>query len=73
MFVSFVETLNFNLAEAGILSALPYVGMALVMQVAGFLVDWVRSNYLTTKQVCTQFTLNLEQFFQFFIYFSKFC
>ncbi|CAH0390009.1 unnamed protein product [Bemisia tabaci] len=55
------ETLNFNLAEAGILSALPYVGMALVMQVAGFLVDWVRSNYLTTKQTrklftCTAFT-----------------
>nr|XP_018914420.1 PREDICTED: sialin-like [Bemisia tabaci] len=55
------EMLNFDLAEAGLLSALPYVGSSLMMQIAGFFIDWVRASYLTTKHarkffLCTAFT-----------------
>ncbi|XP_018906661.2 sialin isoform X2 [Bemisia tabaci] len=54
------DTLNFNLAESGFLSALPYLVMALVMQRSGYLADWVRSTHLTTTQTrklfnCTAF------------------
>ncbi|CAH0392613.1 unnamed protein product [Bemisia tabaci] len=55
------DTLSFNLAETGFISALPYVAMALMTQISGFLNDWVRATHLSTTQTrklfnCSAFT-----------------
>ena len=45
------DVLDFDIAKSGIISAIPYIAMSLMLQVAGFLADWVRiKGYLTTKQ-----------------------
>ena len=45
------DVLDFDLAKSGIVSAIPYMAMAFMLQVAGFLADWVQNKgYLTTRQ-----------------------
>lgn len=47
-----LDTLNFDLASSGFLSALPYVAMSVLVFVSSFLADWFQVNgYLTTTQV----------------------
>ena len=44
--------LKFDLKNAGLLAALPYLVMGIVVQIGGFLADWLRSQgHLTTTQV----------------------
>jgi len=46
------DTLNYRLEKAGFLSSLPYLVMAIIMQFAGRLADWLQNaNILTTTQV----------------------
>lgn len=46
------DTLNFDLKQAGFMSSLPYLVMAVIMQFAGGLADWLRNTErLTTTQV----------------------
>ncbi|XP_065208516.1 sialin-like [Planococcus citri] len=46
------DTLQFEIQAAGFLSALPYLVMAITLQIAGVLVDRLRrKNYFTTTQV----------------------
>ncbi|XP_054262496.1 vesicular glutamate transporter 1-like [Macrosteles quadrilineatus] len=46
------DTLNFQLEKAGFMSSLPYLVMAIIMQFAGTLADWLQNtNILTTTQV----------------------
>ncbi|GFG28742.1 hypothetical protein Cfor_02989 [Coptotermes formosanus] len=46
------DTLKFELEKTGVMSALPYLVMAIVLQFAGHLADWLRSSgILTTTQV----------------------
>ncbi|XP_046664263.1 vesicular glutamate transporter 2-like isoform X2 [Homalodisca vitripennis] len=46
------DTLNFQLEKAGFMSSLPYLVMAIIMQFAGTLADWLRNTeVLTTTQV----------------------
>ncbi|PNF25429.1 hypothetical protein B7P43_G08787 [Cryptotermes secundus] len=46
------DTLKFELEKTGVMSALPYLVMAIVLQFAGHLADWLRSKgILTTTQV----------------------
>lgn len=48
----FIDTLHFEIQAAGFLSALPYLVMSITLQIAGVLVDKLRSkNYFTTTQV----------------------
>lgn len=52
MFFIVSDTLNFNLASSGFLSAIPYVAMSILVFVSSFLADWFQVNlYLTTTQV----------------------
>ncbi|KAG5677147.1 hypothetical protein PVAND_006929 [Polypedilum vanderplanki] len=45
------DALNFDIAKSGIISALPYLCMAVMCQIAGYLSDWVRiKGYWTTGQ-----------------------
>ena len=45
------DVLNFDIAKSGIISAIPYISLSIMGQVAGFLADWVIiKGYLTTKQ-----------------------
>jgi cyanate permease len=50
---SFVpDVLKFDLKDAGLLAALPYLVMGITVQFGGFLADWLRSQgNLTTTQV----------------------
>lgn len=46
------DVLKFDLKDAGLLAALPYLVMGIVVQAGGFLADWLRSQgHLTTTQV----------------------
>ncbi|CAB3387735.1 Hypothetical predicted protein [Cloeon dipterum] len=46
------DTLEFDLKDAGLLSALPYLAMAAVLQMAGHLADWLRSKeFISTTGV----------------------
>ncbi|XP_059471952.1 sialin-like [Neocloeon triangulifer] len=46
------DTLEFDLKDAGLLSALPYLAMAAVLQLAGHLADWLRSKqFISTTAV----------------------
>ncbi|PSN47928.1 hypothetical protein C0J52_19175 [Blattella germanica] len=46
------NTLGFQIEKTGFMSALPYLVMAIVLQFAGHLADWLRSRgILTTTQV----------------------
>lgn len=46
------DTLKFELEKSGFMSALPYLVMAIVLQFAGHLADWLRSSGIcTTTQV----------------------
>ncbi|XP_067000876.2 vesicular glutamate transporter 2 [Anabrus simplex] len=46
------DTLHFDLKEAGVMSALPYLAMALILQIAGHLADFLMSRgILNTTQV----------------------
>jgi len=46
------DVLKFDLKDAGLLAALPYLVMGIMVQVGGFLADWLRSQgHLTTTQV----------------------
>jgi MFS transporter, ACS family, solute carrier family 17 (sodium-dependent inorganic phosphate cotransporter), other len=45
------DVLNFDIAQSGIVSAIPYISMSFMLQVAGYLSDWVRiKGYWTTGQ-----------------------
>lgn len=45
------DVLSFDLAKSGIISAIPYISMSFMLQVAGYLSDWVRiKGYWTTGQ-----------------------
>lgn len=45
------DVLNFNIAKSGIVSAIPYISMSIMLQVSGYLADWVQiKGYLTTGQ-----------------------
>lgn len=46
------DVLKFDLKDAGLLAALPYLVMGITVQVGGFLADWLRTQgHLTTTQV----------------------
>ncbi|GLG97099.1 Putative inorganic phosphate cotransporter [Gryllus bimaculatus] len=46
------DILHFDLLQVGWLSALPYLVMGIVVQIGGFVADWLRSNgHLTTTQM----------------------
>jgi MFS transporter, ACS family, solute carrier family 17 (sodium-dependent inorganic phosphate cotransporter), other len=45
------DVLDFDIAKSGIVSAIPYLSMAFMLQIAGYLADWVRiKGYWTTGQ-----------------------
>lgn len=45
------DVLDFDIAKSGIVSAIPYISMSFMLQVAGYLSDWVRiKGYWTTGQ-----------------------
>lgn len=45
------DVLNFDIAKSGLVSAIPYISMSFMLQVAGYLSDWVRmKGYWTTGQ-----------------------
>lgn len=47
-----LDTLGYDLKEAGFISAAPYLGMALSLAIGGYLADWLQiKGYLTTTQV----------------------
>jgi len=51
-FPFFPDTLEFDLRDAGLLSALPYLAMAIVLQLAGHFADWLRSKkFISTTGV----------------------
>ncbi|XP_075232404.1 vesicular glutamate transporter 1-like isoform X2 [Lycorma delicatula] len=51
------DRFHFNMHDAGLLSALPYLVMGIVVQSSGFLADWLRaSGHLSTMQVRKLFT-----------------
>lgn len=47
---------DMQLSQAGLISALPYMLMAIVVQLAGFLADYFRATYLSTTVVRKLFT-----------------
>jgi ACS family sodium-dependent inorganic phosphate cotransporter len=47
---------HMNMSHAGLLSALPYMLMAIVVQIAGFLADYFRVHYFSTTVVRKLFT-----------------
>ncbi|KAF6211448.1 hypothetical protein GE061_011960 [Apolygus lucorum] len=47
---------DYNFLRAGLLAALPYLAMAIIVQTSGFLADWCRCTHLTTMQVRKIFT-----------------
>lgn len=50
------DVLDFDIAKSGIISAIPYISMSFMLQVAGFLADWVRiKGYWTTRQTRRNF------------------
>ncbi|CAO1314915.1 unnamed protein product [Diamesa tonsa] len=45
------DVLGFDIAKLGLISAIPYLAMAITLYIAGYLADWVQiKEYLTTKQ-----------------------
>ncbi|CAL8108777.1 unnamed protein product [Orchesella dallaii] len=50
------DMFDMQLSQAGLISALPYMFMALVVQFAGFLADYFRSAYMSTTAVRKLFT-----------------
>jgi MFS transporter, ACS family, solute carrier family 17 (sodium-dependent inorganic phosphate cotransporter), other len=45
------DVLDFDIKKSGIISAIPYISMSFMLQVAGYLADWVRiKGYWTTGQ-----------------------
>ena len=45
------DVMNFDITKLGLVAAAPYIAMSIMLQVAGFLADWVQiKGYLTTKQ-----------------------
>uniref|UniRef100_A0A0A9W2P4 Sialin n=1 Tax=Lygus hesperus TaxID=30085 RepID=A0A0A9W2P4_LYGHE len=55
------DVFSYNFLRAGLLAALPYLAMAIIVQTSGFLADWCRCTHFTTMQVrklftCTGFT-----------------
>ncbi|CAH0774629.1 unnamed protein product [Bemisia tabaci] len=50
------DTLNFKLSGSGFISALPYLVISIVIQVSGYLADWLRSTHLTTTQTRKLYT-----------------
>lgn len=50
-FYLFADTLEFDLSDAGLLSALPYLAMAIVLQMAGHLADCLRSRRFISTTV----------------------
>ncbi|XP_029708340.2 sialin-like [Aedes albopictus] len=55
---TFLKTvLNFDLQESGVLSALPYLAMGVLLSLSGYLADWFQiRGYLNTTQVRKYFT-----------------
>lgn len=48
--------MDFDIAKSGLVSAIPYIAMCLMLQVAGYLSDWVRiKGYWTTGQTRRNF------------------
>lgn len=44
--------MNYDLSKAGFLSATPYLALAILLFVFGYLADWVQmKRYMTTTQV----------------------
>lgn len=69
------DTLNFDLKQAGFMSSLPYLVMAVIMQFAGGLADWLRNTErLTTTQVSLRlgriYRNQLKKLFQNFSFHS---
>ncbi|ODM91702.1 Sialin, partial [Orchesella cincta] len=50
------DMFDMQLSQAGLISALPYMFMALVVQFAGFLADYFRATYMSTTLVRKLFT-----------------
>ncbi|XP_073992597.1 sialin-like isoform X2 [Rhodnius prolixus] len=51
------DVFGYNFLRAGLLAALPYLAMGIVVQTSGFLADWFRSSgHLSTMQVRKLFT-----------------
>lgn len=49
---SFSDAMSYDLHKAGFLSATPYLALAILLFVFGYLADWVQmKRYLTTTQV----------------------
>lgn len=45
------DALKFDLQDSGAVAAIPYIAIAIMLQIAGYLADWVQiKNILTTKQ-----------------------
>ncbi|XP_065074085.1 sialin-like [Ochlerotatus camptorhynchus] len=55
---TFLKTvLDFDLQDSGILSALPYLAMGIILSTSGYLADWLQIHgYLSTTQVRKYFT-----------------
>lgn len=50
------DVLDFDIAKSGIISAIPYISMSFMLQVAGYLADWVRiKGYWTMRQTRRNF------------------
>lgn len=59
--LSVTDRFKFNMHDAGLLSALPYLVMGIVVQSSGFLADWLRaSGHLSTMQVFFKITFFLS-------------
>ncbi|BES99717.1 MFS transporter, ACS family, solute carrier family 17 (sodium-dependent inorganic phosphate cotransporter), other [Nesidiocoris tenuis] len=50
------DVFGYDFLRAGLLAALPYLAMAVIVQTSGFLADWFRTSHLTTMQVRKLFT-----------------
>jgi ACS family sodium-dependent inorganic phosphate cotransporter len=45
------DVLKYDIAKSGIISAIPYISMSIMLQISGYLADWVQiKGYLTTGQ-----------------------
>ena len=60
IFFFFLDTLNFDITKAGFLASLPYLVMAIIMQFAGRLSDWLcNRKILSVTNVC----INIQRLF----------
>jgi len=56
------DTLNFDLGKTGILSAVPYLAMGILLAVSGYLADWLQVKGIwTTTQVRRNFIVAMTE------------